>query len=72
MKGGSALLYGGWKLIVRAEGEPELFNLAVDPYEKSNLATTELKRLAEMQRLMIEQKLKDNPVLPTDLEGHPG
>jgi arylsulfatase A-like enzyme len=72
MKGSSALLYGGWKLIVRAEGEPELFNLAVDPYEKSNLAATELKQLAEMQRLLTEQQSKDNPHLPTDLEGQPG
>jgi arylsulfatase A-like enzyme len=72
MKGGSALLWDGWKLIVRADGKPELFNLAVDPYEQNNLATTELKRLAAMQRMLTEQQSKDNSVLPTDLAGQPG
>jgi len=72
MKGGHALRYGDWKLIVRTKGKPELFNLAVDPYEKNNLATTELKQVAVMQRLLTEQQAKDDPALPADLEGQPG
>ncbi len=71
MKRGHALRLGDWKLIVPAKGEPELFNLAEDPYEKHNLAEAEKDRVAEMQRLLKQEQAKDDPALPADLEGLP-
>jgi arylsulfatase A-like enzyme len=70
-KNGHALHYGDWKLIVPAKGKPELFNLAVDPYEKNDLAATDLRRVAEMQEVISEQQAKDDPVLPKDVQGFP-
>jgi uncharacterized sulfatase len=45
---------GDWKLIVHVGGKqgPELFNLANDPNERTNLARKEPDRLREMQRLL--------------------
>jgi arylsulfatase A-like enzyme len=69
--GGRALRHGGWKLIAPAKGAPQLFNLAVDPYEKNNLAQTEKERLTSLQELLAEQQALDNPKLPEDLVGLP-
>jgi arylsulfatase A-like enzyme len=47
----SSLRYGDWKLIVHGEGENrklELFNIASDPNESSDLAKREPKRVEEM------------------------
>jgi arylsulfatase A-like enzyme len=47
----SSLRYGDWKLIVHGEGENrklELFNIANDPNESSDLAKREPKRVEEM------------------------
>jgi arylsulfatase A-like enzyme len=72
MKNGSrALRHGDWKLIVPSQGEPQLFNIAADPYEKDDLAKTELKKMADLQKLLAEQKAKDDPHLPPDLTGLP-
>jgi len=71
-KRGQALRSGDWKLIVHANGQPELFNLAVDPYEKRNLAASQPERVAEMHRLLADEQSKDDPVLPVDLAGLPG
>jgi arylsulfatase A-like enzyme len=71
MKGGQALRRGDWKLIVRANRKLELFNLAVDPYEKNDLASAEAPRVEQMKRLLTEQQAKDDPVLPKDLQGVP-
>lgn len=71
MKGGRALFDGDWKLITRDKGKTELFNLAADPYEKKNLAAKEPDRVAKLQSLVNEQQAKDNPTLPSDLEGQP-
>jgi arylsulfatase A-like enzyme len=43
-----ALRSGSWKLVQRAQAEPELFNLATDPAEKTDLAATEPARVKEM------------------------
>lgn len=69
--GGRALRHGDWKLIAPARGEPQLYNLAADPYEKNNLAHTEKERLANLQELLAEQQALDNPKLPEDLVGLP-
>ena len=69
--GGRALRHGDWKLIAPARGDPQLYNLAVDPYEKNDLAQTEKQRLASLQELLVEQQALDNPNLPEDLVGLP-
>ena len=69
--GGRALRHGDWKLITPARGDPQLYNLAVDPYEKNDLAQTEKERLASLQELLVEQQALDNPKLPEDLVGLP-
>lgn len=71
MVSGHALRHGNWKLIVGAAGKSQLFNLANDPYEKADRATTEPKKLAELQELLAVQKAKDDPRLPADLIGLP-
>jgi arylsulfatase A-like enzyme len=71
MRGGHALRHGDWKLIARGRTKPELFNLAQDPFEKHDLADAEPKRLAELKRLMAEQRALDNPTLPEDLKDVP-
>lgn len=46
---GSAVRQGDWKLIEWYWGkQPELFNLATDPGEQQNLATTQPERLSEL------------------------
>jgi arylsulfatase A-like enzyme len=43
-----ALRSGPWKLVQRAQAEPELFNLASDPSEKNDLAAKEPARVKDM------------------------
>jgi arylsulfatase A-like enzyme len=71
MKDGHALRHGDWKLIVRARAEPELFNLAEDPYEQNDLAAAEPERVEQLLKLLAAQKAKDNRILPADLAGLP-
>jgi arylsulfatase A-like enzyme len=71
MKGGQALRHGDWKLIVDATGEPQLFNIAADPFENNDLAQSEPQRIAELSKLLAEQKSKDEPNLPADMVGLP-
>jgi arylsulfatase A-like enzyme len=56
----ASLIYDDWKLIRfynDAAGEFELFNLKVDPYEQTNLASAEPAKLSELrQRLTSWQK----------------
>ncbi len=46
----SALVQGDWKLIKYRSGKLELYNLAVDESETTNLAEVEPQRLAEMSK----------------------
>lgn len=62
---------GDWKLIVRNQGTPELFNIAADPYEKNDLADVEPERVAKLQKLLKAEHAKDDPTLPADLKGLP-
>jgi len=71
MNGGHALRHGDWKLIVTAKGEPQLFNIATDPYEKVDAATSHPERVADLQKRLAEHKAKDNLKLPDDLVGLP-
>ena len=69
MSNGRALRHGDWKLVAPGKGEPQLFNLAADPYEKADRAAAEPAKLAELQTLLTAQRAKDNPELPADLVG---
>jgi len=71
--GMSALRDGGWKLVTLGESRfalssmpgpdrgDELFNIAEDPFEKRDLASTNPDILARMQSLLIEQMRGDSP-----------
>jgi arylsulfatase A-like enzyme len=66
-----SLRFGDWKLITRKQGSSELFNIAADPFEKNDLASVQVEKVAELtERLTVEQA-KDNPVMPEDLQGLP-
>lgn len=67
--GNSCLRHGDWKIVANMDSKPELFNLADDPYEKNDLATSQPAKLAELQTLLEAQKAKDDPNLPVDLVG---
>jgi arylsulfatase A-like enzyme len=83
MRNGRSLRHGDWKLIepgrkaaagtktAGEEGKPplELYNIASDPYETTDLAAKEPAKMAELQALVAEQRAKDNPTLPPDLVG---
>ena len=69
--GGRALRHGDWKLIVAAGGKAELYNVATDPYEQSDLAENEPTKLGELRELLARHRKLDNPELPADLVGLP-
>lgn len=71
MKNGRALIRGDWKLIVRGQRPPELFNLRSDPYEARDLVGLEGKHLSDMQKLLRKQQTKDRKSKPDDLNGLP-
>jgi arylsulfatase A-like enzyme len=62
---------GDWKLqVTELPKQDWLYNLAVDPGEKNNLATKEPERLAAMKaRLMAFDKTQRKPLWPTLGEG---
>lgn len=63
---------GDWKLIQPAGKKPlELYHLARDPRETTNLAAGELAKRDALKRLREAEHAKDDPVLPADLEGRP-
>ncbi len=66
-----SLRYGDWKLIARANGRNELFCIAKDPYEKSDLASKEPGKVEELSKLLAIERSKDIAELPKDLEGLP-
>jgi arylsulfatase A-like enzyme len=68
---GQSLRHGNWKLIASKNKEPELFDIGADPFEKQDLAASEPQKLAELQKLLAEQRAKDDLNLPADLKGLP-
>ena len=66
---------GDWKLIYYYHpengGTPsyKLFNLARDPYEKNDLAASDMRRVKKMCRLMIHRLKKEKALYPVDKEG---
>jgi arylsulfatase A-like enzyme len=71
MQGGQALRFGDWKLIVTEKQKPQLFQVAQDPFEKTNLADARPEKLAELQTLLSQHRAQDQPELPADLVGYP-
>jgi arylsulfatase A-like enzyme len=61
---------GDWKLIYRYKGKAkyELYDLQNDPYEKSNLAEREPKKLKDMTQAMIARLEKEDALYPVDAE----
>jgi len=66
---GHALRHGDWKLVQPEAGNAELYNLAVDPYEHTNLASLQSQKVKDLQSMLAEQQALDEPKLPADLEG---
>ena len=66
----TAFRKGDWKLIYRYKGKAkyELYDLENDPYEKSNLAEREPKKLKEMTQTMIARLEKEDALYPVDGE----
>ncbi len=56
--------------LIQSNGERyQLFNLARDPYEQTNLARTNPEQLKRMMRLMISELEKQNAQYPIDEDG---
>jgi arylsulfatase A-like enzyme len=68
---GQSIRLGDWKLIEAGRNAPQLFNIATDPYEKTDRANGEPEKLAELRSRLVEQKAKDDPNLPNDLASLP-
>ena len=66
-----AIRRGDWKLIVQGRAKPELFNLADDPYEKTNLAAKQPDRVGELKKLLGEARKLDVAKRPKDLTEAP-
>jgi arylsulfatase A-like enzyme len=66
---GVSLHQGGWKLLRFDEDERvELYHLAEDPYETTDLAEKEPERVKAMLGLLADEQGKDDSSLPTDPE----
>jgi arylsulfatase len=72
--GRRALRRGDWKIVWLYEpygpGRWELFDLASDPLESRDLATTEPAKLAQLLRAWEEYVAKNGVVLPTGDMGY--
>lgn len=64
---GSAMRLGDWKLIEYFEsGDLELYNLAIDPSEKINLAEAEPEKARELQAVLEDWRKDLNAPVPVD------
>lgn len=55
-----ALRYGDWKIVSATENAPfELFNLAIDPYEKNDLSQVETEQMEIMMNKLKETRALD-------------
>lgn len=69
LPGQAALRDGDWKLIAAKDNRNLLFNLANDPYEKTDLAQQEPQRVQELVAQLAKMREQDRPTLPEDLQG---
>jgi arylsulfatase A-like enzyme len=69
--GDAALRQGDWKLIERPKATAELYNLAEDPYETTNLAGQRPGKLEQLRALLAEHRGHDVPEIPQELKRYP-
>jgi Arylsulfatase A and related enzymes len=64
----TAFRKGDWKLIYRYKGREkyELYDLGKDPFETSNLAESEPKKLKAMTKAMIARLEKEGALYPSE------
>ncbi len=62
--GGAYVRHGDWKLITLKGGKKELYNIANDPYEKSNVTKKHPEKVSELHKLLKIEEGKDNDALP--------
>ncbi len=64
-----AVREGDWKLISSADGkQKQLFNLAIDPNETQDLASTQADKVATLSAALAEESAKDKDAVPDDQE----
>lgn len=68
---GASLRQGDWKLITTRNKPPQLFNLADDPYEKTDLAEQQPQHVAKLQELLTTLQVLDLNKVPEDLVSEP-
>jgi len=67
---GAAISDDDWKLIARSgEKQPELYNLAADPFETFDLAADRPDQVSRLSQLLTAAKLLDIAEKPADLAG---
>ncbi len=62
-----AIRHGDWKLLQMGDHNPELYNLADDPCEKSDLADQSPDRVAELQDRLAQMRAQDSAERPPDI-----
>lgn len=68
---GNAVRHGDWKLIVDPNGAVQLFDLANDPYERTDLAEREPARVKDLRAKLDALQRRDRKELPEDLKEVP-
>ena len=69
-KKGATLIDGSWKLIAPGGREtPELYDLASDPFETTDLAAERSEQMARLESLLAKEQALDVTELPADLVG---
>ena len=64
-----AVREGDWKLIASADGKrKQLFNLAIDPNETQDLASSQADKVATLSAALAEESAKDKDAVPNDQE----
>ncbi len=68
----AAVRQGDWKLISTANGQKqEIFNLAVDPFEKNDIARTEPAKVRELEQRLADLRKDDLTSAPGGAENIP-
>ena len=52
VRGQWAIRHGGWKLLSRGKGDPQLFDLSRDPNEEQDLAKANPTKVEELTRVL--------------------
>jgi arylsulfatase A-like enzyme len=61
-----AVRVGDWKLILPKAGDPELYDLAADPGEKTDLAGKHPDRVADLKKRLADLAARDDDALAKD------